>query len=201
MVLGWTLQRQKSRHLEWVSRVLSTQKIERFDLTRFSRTPIHVVRRVRVRGNKSVIESILSSSSSYGNASVRPCLVPHGGVCFFSISFFSLSSSSSVEIQPGYGTDNDIDTDGNKASDLWWRFIAVFIAASKILASPAMLLKFARRVLCATRIVIKRTLFEILDYNPWTNRSDKKPWIREGTISSTWYYFKHIKSYRVAINT
>lgn len=126
---GWTLQRQESRHLERVSRVLSTQKIERFDLTRFSRTSIHAVRRVRVQGNKSVIESILSSSSSYGNASVHSCLVPHGGVRSFSISFFSLSSSSSVEIQPGYGTDNDIDTDGNKANDLWWRFIAVFIAA------------------------------------------------------------------------
>lgn len=68
---GWALQRQKSRHLERVSRVLSTQKIERLDLARFSRTPIYTARRVRVRGNKSVIESILSSSSSYGNASVR----------------------------------------------------------------------------------------------------------------------------------
>lgn len=39
----------------------------------FSRTPIHGARHVRVRSNKSVIESVLSPSSSYGNASVpRP---------------------------------------------------------------------------------------------------------------------------------
>lgn len=86
-----------------IGRVLSTQKIERLDLApTLSRTPIHGAR-VCVQGNKSVIESILFPSSSYGNASVpRPT---RNGGCSLLLGFFllvlcpsSLSSSSSTEI-------------------------------------------------------------------------------------------------------
>lgn len=97
---------------------------------------IHAVRRVRVRGNKSVIESAFSPPRPL--MVTRPCLVLHvtGVTRSFSIPFFprppppsSPSSSSSGKIQPGSdsGVGNDIDIDGNKAGDLWWRFIAVFI--------------------------------------------------------------------------
>jgi len=64
------------------------KKIERLDRP-FLRTPIHGARHVRVRSNKSIIESILSPSSSYGNAFVpRPTHTE-------SVCSFSVSSSSS----------------------------------------------------------------------------------------------------------
>lgn len=101
--------------------------------------------------SSTLFTSPLPPQASYGNASTRRFVLHVTGVFVRSfvllvrslLSCPSLPSPPSLPRHPHLQVgrdpgldpdsddddDDDIDTGGNKASDLWWRFIAVFIAA------------------------------------------------------------------------